>query len=144
MLPEDQYREPSVVVEPVDPDDGALVDDIDAYVAQTDPEHLADAESELAEWSTPQEIARPVDAGDFSNVVSVFSAYSEVEANIIKGVLDAVGIPSAFDNHGGTVMGGIFSAGEQEWADIVVPDHYAEQARTAIAEARQDESSDRP
>ena len=115
---------------------GVLVDDIDSYVAHTDPQHLAEAEAELADWSTPDDPStHPIDAGDASNIVGVFSAYSEIEANIVKGVLDAAGIPSAFDNHGGSVMGGIFAAGDQVWADLVVPESYADAAKAAIAEA---------
>jgi len=115
---------------------GMLVEDIDSYVAETDPQHLAEAEAELADWAVPGDpSAQPIDAGDATAIVGVFSAYSEIEANIVKGVLDAAGIPAAFDNHGGSVMGGIFSAGEQVWADVVVPESYADAARTAIAEA---------
>jgi hypothetical protein len=138
MSPENPYGLPSVAVEPIDPEAEMLVDDIDAYVAGTDPAHLAEAEAELSDWATPAEPStQSIGVVDFSSVVAVFSAYNEIEANIIKGVLDAAGIPSAFDNRGGTVMGGIFAAGEQVWADIVVPGQYAEQARAAIAEAQQ-------
>jgi len=115
---------------------GMLVEDIDSYVAQTDPQHLAEAETELADWAVPNDpSALPIDAGDGTVVVGVFSAYSEIEASIVKGVLDAAGIPAAFDNHGGSVMGGIFAAGDQVWADVVVPESYADAARAAIAEA---------
>jgi len=115
---------------------GVLVEDIDSYVAETDPQHLVEAEAELADWSVPDDPSRhSFDAGDASNVVGVFSAYSEIEASIVKGVLDAAGIPAAFDNHGGSVMGGIFAAGDQVWADVVVPESYAGAARAAIAEA---------
>ena len=117
-----------------DPKDGMIVEDIDDYVAETDPGHLSEAEAELAQWTPPQD-AGAIDSGDDSKLVNVFSAYSEIEANIVKGVLDASGIPSSFDGLGGTVMGGIFAAGEQVWADIVVPEHYAEAAKSAIAEA---------
>jgi len=113
-----------------------LVDDIDSYVAQTDPQHLAEAEAELADWTVPNDpSAQAIDAGDATVIVGVFSAYSEIEANIVKGVLDAAGIPAAFDNQGGSVMGGIFAAGEQVWADVVVPESYAEAAKAALAEA---------
>jgi hypothetical protein len=118
--------------------DKGLVDDIDRYVARTDPEHLSDAEAELARWQTPDDpMSNMGDARAASDgaVVNVFSAYSEPEANIVKGVLDAAGIPSSLDNLGGAVMGGIFSAGEQVWADIVVPAAYADAARQAIADA---------
>jgi hypothetical protein len=118
------------------PEAGVLVDDIDSYVAKTDPQHLAEAEAELADWSAPDDPSgHPIDAGDASNVVGVFSAYSEIEASIVKGVLDAAGIPAAFDNHGGSVMGGIFAAGDQVWADVVVPESYGDAAKAAIAEA---------
>jgi hypothetical protein len=117
---------------------GVLVEDIDEFVAETDPEHLSEAEAELAAWQPPQDpLRRPVNVprGNDSTVVAVFSAYSEAEANIVKGVLDAAGIPSSFDSYGGSVMGGIFTAGEQLWADIVVPEAYADQARQAIVDA---------
>ena len=119
----------------LDREAGVLVQDIDSYVAETDPEHLADAEAELADWSVPEDpSAHPIDATDATQAVAVFSAYNEIEANIVKGVLDAAGIPAAFDNRGGSVMGGIFAAGEQVWADIVVPESYADDARTVIAD----------
>lgn len=131
--------------QPPVPESVELVDDIDQFVARTDPEHLPEAEAELAAWKTPEDpLSHNAGAGpsETGNVVGVFSAYNEVEANIVKGVLDAAGIPSSFDNRGGTVMGGIFSAGEQVWADIVVPESYADAAREAIAEATQHNSGD--
>lgn len=117
----------------------AVVADIDAYVAATDPASLAEAERQLEAWEIPVGPLEGLPAGtalspgrEMEPLAAVFAAHSESEANIIRGVLEAEGIPVAFDNLSGPIMGSIFQSGETRWGDVLVPARMAEQARAAI------------
>ncbi|MCW3059669.1 MAG: putative prokaryotic signal transducing protein [Capsulimonas sp.] len=117
----------------------SILEDVDRYVAQTDPASLAVAEEELNAWEIPVD---PLDlpegsvtfAGDAP--ASVFSATSEAEAHIIQGVLEAAGIPARLHDVAMPAMGNIFSAGEEGWGQVLVPASLAEKARQVIEEAR--------
>ncbi|BDI34358.1 hypothetical protein CCAX7_64090 [Capsulimonas corticalis] len=117
----------------------AVLEDVDRYVAQTDPASLASAEAELNAWEIPVD---PLDLadGELSSgsdaPVAVFSATSEAEAHIIQGVLEAAGIPARLHDVAMRAMGNIFSAGEEGWGQVLVPANLAEQARQVIEEAR--------
>ena len=119
-----------------------LVADIDQYVARTDPDSLPEAERALDEWQIPNDplegvpgdVALDPEAGT-EPLVAVLAAGSEMEANIVRGLLEAAGIPATFDGLPSPMMGNIFQAGETRWADVLVPARLADQARAAIAEA---------
>lgn len=119
-----------------------LVADIDSYVARTDPASLPAAEQALNDWQiptsplegVPDNVAlNPDEEGD--PLVAIFAAQTETEANIVRGLLEASGIPAVFDSLPAPIMGNIFQAGESRWGDILVPARLADQARAAIAEA---------
>jgi hypothetical protein len=119
-----------------------LVADIDAYVARTDPSSLPEAERQLDAWEIPTD---PLDGvpGDVAldpeapseALVSVFSAHSETEAGIVRGLLEASGIPVVSDGRSGPAMGGIFHLDETRWGDLLVPASLADMARAAIQDA---------
>ena len=119
-----------------------VIADIDAHVARTDPASLPEAEQALNDWQiptspldgVPDSIAlNPGEEGD--PLMPVFAAQTEMEANIVRGLLEAAGIPATFDGLPAPAMGNIFQAGEARWADILVPARLADAARAAIAEA---------
>lgn len=119
-----------------------LVGDIDSYIAATDPASLPEAEQALNDWEIPQDPLEGVPGNiavapgvEGEPLVSVFAAKNETEANIVRGVLEASGIPAVFDGLPSPILGSIFQAGETRWGDILVPAQMAEQARAAIAEA---------
>lgn len=119
-----------------------LMADIDTYVARTDPDSLPQAEQALNAWEIPTDplegvpgdvaLAPGVEGEPF---VSVFTAQSESEANIVRGVIEASGIPVTFDGLPAPILGSVFQAGKSRWGDLLVPASQAEQARAAIAEA---------
>jgi len=76
----------------------------------------------------------PLESGD---VEVVFSAVSESEAGVVRGVLEAAGIPVAYDSLPAPTMGNVFSVSESSWGDVVVPTAYADAARAAIEEAQE-------
>ncbi len=118
-----------------------LVADIDSYVARTDPASLPEAEQALDDWEIPTDplagvpdnVALP-DA-EMEPLAAVFAAGTEMEANIVRGLLEAAGIPATFDGLPAPALGNVFQAGESRWGDILVPARLADQARAAIAEA---------
>ena len=119
-----------------------LVADIDQYVARTDPDSLPEAERALDEWQIPTDPLEGVpdnvalDPGaETEPFVAVLAAGTEMEANIVRGLLEAAGIPATFDGLPSPMLGNVFQAGETRWADILVPARLADQARAAIAEA---------
>lgn len=117
--------------------DGAL-GAIGDYVARTDPASMPEAQAQLDAWKIPEDEDTTVSPGESlmsGSVVSVFSAGSESEANIVRGVLQAAGIPVSFDSLPAPTMGNVFSVSEPAWGDVVVPVEYAEVARAAIEEA---------
>ena len=126
-----------------------LVADIDAYVAQTDPASLPEAEKQLEAWEIPTDPLEgvPVTTVFEPNVegeplVPIFAAQSESEANIVRGLLEASGIPAVLYSLSGPVMGGIFQPDEARWGDILVSASHAEAAHTVIAEATRSAVSD--
>lgn len=121
-----------------------LVADIDQYVAQTDPASLPEAERELEAWQIPTDPLEGV-PGDVAlepgvegePLVPIFSAQSESEANIVRGLLEASGIPAMINTLSGPALGGIFQPDETRWGDILVAPSDAEAAQAAITEATQ-------
>lgn len=119
-----------------------LVADIDSHVARTDPASLPEAEQALNDWEiptdplegVPENVALSPDK-ESEPLVAVFAAQNESEANIVRGLIEAAGIPAVFDGLPAPIMGNVFQAGESRWADILVPARLADQARAAIAEA---------
>ena len=119
-----------------------LVADIDAYVARTDPDSLPEAERALNDWQIPTDPLEGVPDNVALNpeaetepLVAVLAAGSEMEANIVRGLLEAAGIPVTFDGLPAPMLGNVFQVGETRWADLLVPARLADQARAAIAEA---------
>ena len=119
-----------------------LVGDIDTYVAETDPASLPEAEQALNDWEIPVDPLEGVPdtfavapGVEGQPLVSVFAAKNETEANIVRGVLEASGIPVVFDGLPSPTLGSIFQAGETRWGDLLVPAGQAEEARAAILES---------
>ena len=110
-----------------------LVADIDSYVAETDPASLPEAEAALNAWEIPTD---PLDvgatAGDGESLVAVFAAQTEAEAAIVRGVLEAQGIPTTLDGLPTGILGNVFQAGEDRWGDILVPADQAEEASAVL------------
>lgn len=119
-----------------------LVADIDSYVARADPASLPEAEQALNDWEIPGDPLegvpgdRAVAPGQEGEpLVSVFAAQSEMEANIVRGVIEAAGIPVTFDGLPAPILGSVFQAGETRWGDLLVPARLADSAHAAITDA---------
>ncbi len=119
-----------------------LVADIDQYVAQTDPASLPEAEQELDAWQIPTDPLEGIPANvvfqpnvEGEPLTAIFSAQTESEANIVRGLLEASGIPAAINTLSSPVLGGVFQSDETRWGDILVSASEAEAAQTVIAEA---------
>ena len=123
---EEHHREASVVMQ-----------DVEEYIAETDPGSALEAAAQISAWKMPigDLGAGPGEHINSQTMTPVFSAGSEAEANIVRGVLQAAGIPAAFDSIPSPAMGHVFSVSESAWADIVVPAEFTEAARAAIEEA---------
>lgn len=126
-----------------------LVADIDRYVAQTDPVSLPEAERELNAWQIPTDPLEGV-PGDMAlepNVesgplVPIFAAQNESEANIVRGLLEASGIPAMVNSLSGPALGGIFQPDETRWGSVLVSPSNAEAAQAAIREATRSAAAD--
>lgn len=121
-----------------------VVGDVDEYVAETDPLHLPAAQQQLDAWEIPHspfegipdDVAlNPGEEGE--PLVSVFSARTEAEANIVRGVIESEGIAAIFREVATPAYGSIFSVSEARWADILVAASQAQAARDAIQAATQ-------
>ena len=119
-----------------------LVADIDRYVAETDPAFLPEAERELEAWQIPTDPLEGVPSNvtfepnvEGEPLVPIFSAQTESEANIVRGLLEASGIPAVLNTLSGPALGGIFQPDETRWGDILVSAPHAAAAQAAIAEA---------
>ena len=121
-----------------------LVADIDAYVAQTDPASLPEAEAALDAWEIPRDPLEGVPGNgvfepnvEGEPLVPIFAAQTEPEANIVRGLLEASGIPAVLSSRSGPALGGIFQPDETRWGDILVSALHADAAQAVIAEAIQ-------
>lgn len=119
-----------------------LVADIDRYVAETDPAFLPEAERELNAWQIPTDPLEGVPGNvtfqpnvEGEPLAAIFSAQNEAEANIVRGLLEASGIPATINTLSSPALGGVFQPDEARWGDILVSASEAEAARTAIVEA---------
>jgi hypothetical protein len=112
-----------------------LVDDIDDFVAETDPASLPAAEAEIDAWHPPSGPREPTDEPGDANtpLVSVFVAGTEVEANIVRGLLEAEGIPTTVSVAGAKAFGALLSVGAGQWGDVFVAPDDAEKAREVVA-----------
>lgn len=123
------------------------VEDVAEYIAETDPSALAEAEEQLNAWEVP---ASPFDnlsdkavgISGQPSLENIFSARTESEANIVKGLLESEGIAAIFREVATPTYGSIFSAGESRWADILVATSDATAARAAIENAVSTAKSD--
>ncbi len=122
-----------------------LIADIDAYVGETDPASLTEAEAALNAWQIPDD-PRDTGAGaaDGEALEPVFAAGSEAEAAIVRGVLEAQGVPTMLDGLPTRTLGNVFQAGEDRWGDILVPAGQAEEARALIRAAQAPTDFDDP
>ncbi len=121
-----------------------VVGDVDEYVAETDPAGLPAAQQALDAWEIPTSPFEGVPDDVALNpgvegepLVSVFSARSESEANIVRGVIESEGIAAIFREVATPAYGSIFSVSEARWADILVAASQAQAARDAIQAATQ-------
>ncbi|MGO8671983.1 MAG: putative signal transducing protein [Capsulimonadaceae bacterium] len=119
-----------------------LVDDLDAYAAEVDPDNLEQAEAELREWKVPTDpLDTATDIPPGTPLVSVFTAMTEAEANIIRGVLQASGIPASLKEVGvSSFYAGAMAFGEAACAYVLVPEPLADAARAAITDASSGDS----
>jgi len=117
-----------------------LVADIDDYVAETDPGSQSSARAELNAWEVPVDplVDRPEGEVEDPNetLVIVFSAGTEAEAHIVRGIIEAEGIPVTFDNVTGSAYASAFASAEARFCDLLVPAHLAAAAKLAIASAQ--------
>ncbi len=120
-----------------------LVADIDRYVAETDPASLLDAEQALDAWEIPTDPLDgvPTDTVFAPNIegepplVPIFLAQTEAEANIVRGLLEAAGIPVAVNRLSSPALGGVFQPDETRWGDLLVSASHAAAAQAVIADA---------
>ena len=119
-----------------------LVADIDQYVARTDPAFLPEAEKQLNDWQIPSDPLEGVPGNvvlepnvEGEPLVSVFSAHSEPEANIVRGLLEASGIPTVINTLSSPALGGVFQLDETRWGDLLVSASHAADAQAVIADA---------
>lgn len=120
------------------------VGDVNEYIARTDPDSLPEAQAGLNAWEIPENPLEGV-PGDVAlepgvegdPLVSVFAAGTESEANIVRGLLEAEGIPVVFRDEGARTYGSVFSVSEARWGDILVASRQADAARAVIAAAQQ-------
>lgn len=119
-----------------------VIADVDDYVTRTNPASLPVAERELDAWEIPNDPLAGI-PGDVAidpeahtpPLVSVFDATSETEANIVRGVLEAAGIPVILDGAPAPILGSILETGSARWGGLLVPASEADAARAEIASA---------
>lgn len=121
-----------------------VIGDVDEYVARTDPASLPEAEHALDDWQIPTDplAGVPGDVAlapgeEVAPLVSIFEAGSETEANIVRGLLEAGGIPVTFDGVPAPALGDIFESGSARWGALLVPAAQADAARAALADAQE-------
>lgn len=127
-----------------------VIGDVGDYIARTDPAGLPAAEAQLNAWEIPTDpldgvpddvVLRPGEAGE--SLVSVFSAGTESEVNIVRGLLASEGIPVMVRNASSpAAYGSVFSIGESRWGDLLVGASQADLARQIIAAAQEPSSVD--
>jgi hypothetical protein len=121
-----------------------VVGDVEDYVAETSPGDLPQAEAALDAWEIPTspfegvpgDVALNPDAEE-TPLVTVFSARTESEANIVRGLLESAGIAAIFRQVGFPTYGSVLSLGESRFADILVTPAEADEARAVIESAQQ-------
>lgn len=123
----------------------AVIGDVGDYVARTDPAGLPGAQAQLDAWQIPTDplegvpgdvALRPGEEGE--PLVSVFSAGTESEANIVRGLLESEGVPAIFrDASAPGAYGSVFGVAEARWGDLLVGAAQADLARQIIAAAQE-------
>ena len=126
-----------------------VIGDVGDYVARTDPAALPDAQAQLNAWEIPTDplegipgdvALHPGEEGE--PFVSVFSAGTESEANIVRGLLESEGIPVVFrDSSAPGPYGSVFGVAESRWGDLLVGAGQADLARQIIAAAQEPSSN---
>jgi hypothetical protein len=114
-----------------------LLDDIEDYVAETDPADLPEADAQLSQWSAPNAAAAPYAWPGDGELVPVRSVGTEAEGIVIKGVLDDAGIPAVLAGTPTPYLGAIV-VGQGHWGAVLVPSNQVEAATAAIEAAEID------
>lgn len=122
-----------------------VIGDVGEYVAQTDPAGLPEAEAQLNAWEIPTDPLEGVPADVVLHpgeegvpFVPVFSAGTESEANIVRGLLESEGIPVVVrDSASPVAYGSVFGIAEARWGDLLVGAAQADLARQIIAAAQE-------
>jgi hypothetical protein len=57
-----------------------------------------------------------------SELVSVYKAYDEITAHLVKGALEAEGIPAVVQSRQVPWMDGVMTMGEGYWGDVMAPE----------------------
>jgi hypothetical protein len=120
----------------------AVLSDIQDYVAQSDPSTLPDAQAELAAWKLPVDAPYSNNPEEDSEapLTEVYSVASESEAYIVRGLLEAAGVPAMVREVASLVYGSAIQQGEGRWGDILVAPHQADKARQIIASSIEPDS----
>jgi hypothetical protein len=113
----------------------AVLSDIKDFVAQSDPASLPEAQAELSAWKIPVDAPYSNDPKEDENapLTSVYSVSSESEAYIVRGLLEAAGVPAMLREVDAPIYGSSMPSGEGRWGDILVAQHLADEARQIIA-----------
>lgn len=122
-----------------------VIGDVGDYITQTASAATPDADAQLNAWEVPTD---PLDSvpGDAplrpgeedEPFVSIFSAGTESEANIVRGLLESEGIPVVFrDSSSPVAYGSVFGIAEARWGDLLVGAAQADLARQIIAAAQE-------
>jgi hypothetical protein len=122
-----------------------VLGDVEEFVESTDPSSLAEAEAELSEWKVPEDpleevpdfVSEKDEVLDPGPMVPVFDAGSEMEAQLIIGILSASGIPSMLDNFASRAWGESIGVAQASWGHVLVAQEHAAQARAAIESAKE-------
>lgn len=121
-----------------------VLQDVDEYIRSVNPPDLDEAERQLAQWQVPEPPLTvvpdyiPENEGviDPGPMTSIFQAGSEMEAQLIMGLLGSAGVPSVIDNFASREWGESIGIGEGCWGHILVGEAYAAKARSVIDSAR--------
>ena len=114
-----------------------VLEDVEDYVAETDPAGLPAAASALSGWSVPAEPPVPADAGDF---VVARTVASEWEGAIFEGILEDAGIPARVAGRRNDPQASFLSVGDGAWGVVLTPASMVDKANAALDAAQIDAS----